>query len=198
MEILPASAELYDPASGTFTLTGSLNTERTGHSATVLQNGKVLVVGGYNFANGGLPTLASAELYDPATGLFSSTGSLGTSRTSFSATLLTNGKVLVAGGMDTTNGSEATTLASAELYDPVAGTFSPTGSLNTARSAPATLLSNGDVLIVGGDSLSSGVLASAEVYDPNTGIFTVTGALNVERDNHSVTLLQFSGVRRTL
>jgi hypothetical protein len=186
-----ASAELYDPSTGIFTSTGSLTTERCDHSATLLQNGKVLIAGGYNIGgNGGLPVLTSAELYDPGTGTFSATGSLGGARSGHSATLLVNGKVLIAGGTSTNDGFAYFTIASAELYDPVAGTFSATGSLNTARSTPATLLSNGQVLFAGGSNISLGALASAEIYDPSAATFTITGSLITARAGHSATLLQ--------
>ncbi len=106
--------------------TGSLKTARFHHTATLLPDGRVLVVGGEQ----GHTPLASAELYDPATGTWSATGSLNTARDSHTATLLPSGKVLVAGGRETDPGPS---LASAELYDPATGTWSPTGSLNTAR-----------------------------------------------------------------
>lgn len=178
-----ASAELYDPSTGIFTGTGSLATARCYFTATLLTNGKVLVAGGWPVAVG-VPTIGTAELYDPATGLFSPTGSLGTSRNSQSATLLTSGKVLIAGGVTSSDGYKSSELASAELYDPVAGTFSATGSLNTARSPSAALLNNGQVLVTGGG------LASAELYDPSTGTFSFTGSLNLARGGNTETLLQ--------
>ena len=115
---------------------------RYAHTATLLPNGKVLVAGGYN----GGAVLSSAELYDPASGTWSATGSLTTARYGHTATLLPNGKVLVAGGYDGVN-----VLSSAELYDPASGTWSATGSLTTARYGhTATLLPNGKVLVAGG------------------------------------------------
>ena len=120
----------------------------------MLPNGKVLLAGG---SNGG--ALASAELYDPASGTWTATGSLGTAR--HTATLLPTGKVLVAGGSNSSG-----FLASAELYDPASGTWSVTGSLGAARQGhTATLLPNGNVLVAGGVN-DTGALASAELYGP--------------------------------
>ena len=176
-----ATAELYDPAAGTFSATGNLNTAREYHTATLLNNGKVLIVGGFDSTNS---ATANAELYDPVAGTFSPTGSLNTARGYHTATLLTNGKVLIAGGVDSTNSVSA----SAELYDPVAGTFAPTGSLSAAREYhTATLLNNGTVLLAGG--FNGSVLASAELYDPTAGAFTTTSNLNVAREYHTATLL---------
>ena len=168
----------------TFTYTGMMTTARSGPTATLLNNGKVLVVGGTSDLN---TLLASAELYDPATGTFSATGSMSTARSLQTATLLPSGKVLVCGGVLAANGSG--TEASAELYDPATGTFSPTGNLITPRSNhTATLLPNGKVLIAGGAN-GSVALNSAELYDPSTGVFTATGSMNQEHVAHTATLL---------
>jgi len=183
-----ASAELYDPASGTWAATGSLATARFVHTATLLPNGKVLVTGGANTSG----ALASAELYDPATGSWTATGSMATARTFHTATLLGNGKVLVAGGATVASnadpGANTAYFASAELYDPATGIWTPTGLLNDARAGhTATLLNNGKVLVAGG---RNGVyLASAELYDPATGTWTATGLQSDARYGHTATLL---------
>jgi N-acetylneuraminic acid mutarotase len=130
----------------------------------MLPNGRVLVAGGSNAG-----ALASAALYDPATGTWTATGPLATGRYTHTATLLSDGRVLVAGG---TVGP----LASAEIYNPATGQWTATGSLATAREAhTATLLPNGMVLVVGGSSGSTR-FASAELYDPATGLWSATRA----------------------
>jgi len=162
--------------------TGSLKTARFHHTATLLPDGRVLVVGGEQAHT----PLASAELYDPATGTWSATGSLNTARDSHTATLLPSGKVLVAGGRETDPGPS---LASAELYDPATGTWSPTGSLNTARLYhTATLLPNGKVLVAGGGETDL-YSASAELYNPATGSWSPTGSFDTGRIFHTATLL---------
>jgi hypothetical protein len=183
------TAELYNPVTGTFTTTGTMTTARHEHTATLLNNGMVLIAGGGNETTAGFNfILASAELYDPATGTFITTGSMTPGEALHTATLLNNGMVLIAGGIDPTG----TTSASAELYNPATGTFTATGSLNTARLYhTATLLNNGMALIAGGTGSANTLipLAGAELYNPATGIFTGTGSLNTARHRHTATLL---------
>ena len=160
------SAELYDSATGTWSATG-IGGKRWGHTATVLGNGKVLIAGGTDGSSGGI-ALSSALLYDAATGIFSMAGYMTQGRISHSATLMTNGKVLVAGGAAGT-----VYLSTAEIYDPSTGTFSKTGNMAEARSMHTeSVLGDGTVLVAGGY-----VLKTAERYDPVAGTWSPTGAL---------------------
>jgi hypothetical protein len=184
-----ASAELYNPATGLFTATtGSLNTARYGHTATLLPDGTVLIAGGTSAAGASGPFLSTAELYNPATETFSyTTNDLNTARYFQTASLLSNGMVLLAGGYN----AATEQLASAELYNPATAseTFTYTGSLNTARYYDtATTLNNGSVLLVGGDDFTYGILGSAELY--SAGSFALTsGSLNTPRYLDTATLL---------
>jgi hypothetical protein len=203
-----STAEIYDPATQEFTATGALGTPRLDHTATLLANGKVLTSGGFGGACGvayavtrrqnpsrdvaaggggtgpfGCPPIASAELYDPSTGLFTATGALATPRAWHTATLLGNGTVLITGGYSTSG-----LLASAELYDPTAGTFGATGSMSAGRYLhAATLLGNGKVLISGSGNYP---YVNADLYDPSSDAFSPTGNMvNPHTDYHTSTLL---------
>jgi 6-phosphogluconolactonase (cycloisomerase 2 family) len=157
-----ATAEIYDPTTGIFTLlANSMTTFRAYHTATLLPNGKVLLAGGDQDVSIAFEALNTAELFDPATNTFTSTGPMTTPRFLHTATLLSNGQVLVAGG----DGNTILVNNSAELYDG-ANSFASTGSMSVARDRhTATLLSNGNVLVTGG---SNGIifLMSAETYIP--------------------------------
>jgi N-acetylneuraminic acid mutarotase len=183
-----ASAEIYDPVTGTWTATRAMPASRQNFSATLLPNGKVLIAGGYGY-EGSWKTLASATLYDPATGTWTATGALNNAREEHTATLLPNGKVLVTGGA--VNGGGA--VSTAELYDPAMGTWVTTSIMSTARyDHTATLLPNGKVLVVAG-TLNGTRLSSTELYDytinPATGSWTNTGAMNNARMENTATLL---------
>ncbi|SDD45768.1 Galactose oxidase, central domain [Cupriavidus sp. YR651] len=179
-----SSAELFDPVGGNWSQTGSLGQQRDSHTATLLRDGRVLVAGGEGQGSS-KGALSSAELYDPATGTWSPTGSLGQAREQHTANLLPDGRVLVAGG----EGIGGDALSSAELYDPVTGTWSPTGSMSQARNAyAAAQLADGRVLVVGGSD-GKKALATAELYDPATGTWSMTGSLRQARDFHTATRL---------
>lgn len=233
-----ASTETYDPVSGEWTQVGSLSTGCSDHAVALLQNGKVLVMGGYNvnylanswlynyetrqwtsncclsnrrqyhtatllntgkvlvvggyqgFSSGNVWQVLPNELYDPVlarwTELVADNGAIAAARKQHTATLLSNGKVLVTGGH---YGSNA--LTNSMLYDPATGQWSQTGELITGRfNHTATLLFNGKVLVAGGrQRLADAYLNSAELYDPVTGQWSQTGHLNIGRALHTATLL---------
>ena len=154
-----------------------MNAARQYHTATLLANGEVLVTGGDNFTDG---FLASAELYNPATGKWTFTGSMTVPRVDHDAVLLQNGQVLVAGGYNASPGY----LASAELYNPATATWI---AMTTGRAGfVMKLLPNGQVLAAGGD----GFLTSAELNNPATGTWTATGSMTVGNDTNWAVLLQ--------
>jgi len=179
------TAELYDPSTGTFSVTGSPNVGRVQHTATLLPSGEVPIAGGAE----GTAYTASAELYNPATGTFTLTGRIHTSRGEHAATLMNTGEVLIAGGL-TYIGPGYQILTSAEVYNPSAGKFTVTGSMSQFReSQVATLLTSGEVLEASGYPT-----ITAELYNPSTGKFRFTASLNVERDQGAAIVLLPDGV----
>ncbi len=171
------------------------------HTATLLPNGKVLVVGGFDPIPG---AMSSAELYDPSTRRWTSAGNLATPRFYHTATLLRTGKVLVVGGQDnfydTMSFAFGHGQSSAELYDPRTNGWSPAASMTTVRTEhTATLLADGRVLAVGGYTprwydgtgkvVGGQVIASAELYDPVSNRWATVGSLGTARARHSAVLL---------
>ncbi|MFY9729363.1 MAG: kelch repeat-containing protein [Candidatus Acidiferrales bacterium] len=193
------SAEIFDPVTGSFHSTGNMLSPRALHTATLLHvpkspaDGEVLVAGGYDIASGNQNLLATAELFDPASGTFAQAGSMQTMRAGHAAVQLNDGRVLITGGKSD----------SSELFNPSSSSFTSTGKMSAERSQhTATKLNDGRVLIAGGATF---VLASVcgnncitsvpisqattELYDPTTGMFVDEGDMVQARFGHTATLL---------
>ena len=193
------TAEIYDPLTGAWSATGTLNQWRSMHTATLLRDGTVLIVGGHAGCNMyACPSLAAAERYNPVTNAWVAVAPMGTPRKIHTATLLDDGTVLVAGGQDDCpNGGNCHALASAEIYDPGANVWHPTGAMALARNGSgeyftATLLSDGTVLAAGSSPFINGAWVdqrSAERYDPASGTWHQATPLTVGRSEHTATLL---------
>lgn len=187
-----SSVDLYDPTANSWTATGALLTARYDHTATLLADGRILVIGGF----GGTPdtmnasgsVLMTTELYDPLAGTWSAGASMSVARSKHTATLLSSGLVLVAGGSSGTNA-----LVSAEIYDPVADTWNAIAPMSTARQQQSALqLANGDVLVVGGLNGTSSALfgvETAEVYDAIGNVWSTPRAMAVPRQKFTLSLL---------
>jgi N-acetylneuraminic acid mutarotase len=180
------SAELYNPATGTWAKTGSMKDGRESFTATLLQNGQVLATGGFNNCDDDFCSdTNTAELYNPTTGTWTQTGSMQGAREQHTATLLPSGRVLVVGGRN--EGGFCCSpfeYSSAELYNPATGTWTPTASMAAKHAGQtATLLPGGWVLVTGGGT------QVAEIYEPGPGIWVSPGALSTARTHQTATLL---------
>ena len=185
-----ASAEIYDPVARTFTQVGDMTTGRSGHTATLLPDGRVLIAGGDGTTQSGSdPAIpGTAELYDPSIRSFATTGRMVTGRTGANATLLTNGKVLITGGIagyENDNDNDTVFIGDAEIYDPSTGTFIPAagyvGNLSSMVSSEwfdstSTRLADGTVLFASE--------SAAEIYDPVTGAFSLRGSMATRSGNY--------------
>ncbi|MFE5590312.1 Kelch repeat-containing protein [Streptomyces sp. NPDC056549] len=187
---------LFDPAAGTWSASGALWTGRRLHSTTRLADGRVLVTGGIGEPPGPVPAtaLGSCEVYDPGSGTWTATGPLREPRFSHSATLLPDGRVLVAGGGAIRSADTHRTLRSAEAYDPGTGTWTPVRPMTDARFGhPAVRFDDGRILMVGGILAvgrgSHTALAHCELYDPVADRWTPTAGLATARKSHQATLL---------
>ncbi|XXX77104.1 kelch repeat-containing protein [Sorangium sp. So ce134] len=168
---------------------GAMNAARSEHSATLLPSGKVLVAGGLDVENQRFLSLESAELYDPATDSWSPTGDMTHARGGHTATLLSNGEVLVVGGEQRVDQVEVTVLATAERYDPETGAWTDAAPMHIERYGhTATLLSTGKVLVAGGAIFTDSPV-SAELYDPEVDRWTSIAPMKHERFRHGATLL---------
>ncbi len=180
-----SSSELYDPATDAWRTITSAPLARYSFGSVLLPTGKVLFVGGYDSVS----YSSAAHVYDPVQGAlqgeWTSSDAMAPGRYGYSATLLPNGKVLVAGGQNT-----FTALSSAQLYEPTTGTWVATGSLSSERTGhTATLLPNGKVLVTGGKDRAGVELRTAELYDSVSGTWSTTNSLSVARYGHTATLL---------
>jgi hypothetical protein len=192
-------AQRYDPNTGRWTSTGSMmmgrpgfsetkslsEWEPAGYTATLLDDGRVLVAGGTRAPYGSNRVVPNAELYDLATGRWAATGSMLQARANHTATRLRDGRVLVAGGAITPTDGSVSALDSAELYDPSTGRWTATGRLRSARAFhSAILLSDGSVLVAGDGVRNS---TSTERYEPSEGRWTAGGSMLVRRHGQTAT-----------
>jgi hypothetical protein len=187
-------AEIFDPtanggAGGFVWVTNTMNSPRMWHTATKLQDGRVLIVGGRKTLAGDLVT-NSAEIYDPATGNFVPThGLMSVPRERHTATLLPNGMVLITGGNDYSGTYPPAVHATAEIYNPTYDTFFPAGSMSLPRNHhSATLLGDGSAVLIAGGSGDN-----AEIFELGGGGFRSTGQMVAVRDDHAAVLLPDPG-----
>lgn len=183
-----ATAEIYDPASGRWAASSPMATPRFEHTATLLEDGRVLIAGGQS-PGAEARSLASTELFDPAAGSFVRSSDLSEARANHGAAVLADKTVLVVGGI----GGQGAALGSAEVFDPRRGSWTKVGRLAQARTgSAATALADGRVLVAGGESVEQGTrqsLATAEVFDPAAGSWRSAGQMRCPRSEEATALL---------
>src|SRR5438128_517052 len=181
------SAESYDPATGAWSLSGAMSTPRVYNTGNLLPDGRVLVAGGMH----GGPVFASTEIWDPTTGQFTAGAPMSVARGGHSSVRLSDGRILVAGGTAQSDGAIAQ--ASAEIYDPVADTWTVTGSMANSRNGfVAVLLADGRVLMAGGAwgrERGYNSMEYCEIYNPSTGTFTPAASMSKARGGFAGALL---------
>lgn len=186
-----ASAEIYDPAKGTWAPAASMGSPRFEHTSTPLADGRVLIAGGLGPGGDGLRPLQSVEVYDPAANAFVRSTDLNEGRTNHAAAVLADGSVLVVGGAGGTSGDVS--LSSAEVFDPRQGSWTAVSRLAESRTGQtATALADGGVLVAGGESVSRGTrrsLSSAEVFDPSARTWRSAGSMSCPRSEHEAVRL---------
>ncbi len=185
--LMAAPAAANGQWAGRFKPAGNLSSPRAAHTATLLKDGRVLVVGGRGAE--ALVELATTDLYEPKKNAWKPGPQLATGRSGHTATLLDDGRVLIAGGV-AHDGDRFVALASCELFDPKTGKFTPAGSMAEARNVhSATRLEDGRVLVAGGVREQRGTVASAEIYDPRFDTWAPVPRMNAPRSGHKAVLL---------
>lgn len=187
------SAEIYDPATGTWSPTANMTTPREFHDAVALADGRVMLVGGVGPCCS-FPALGSADIYDPATGTWTATGSMAFTRIHPSLATLADGRVMATGGYSGSGFGSVPNGPDVEIWDPASGTWSPTGSLSVPRSGSTlSVLGDGRVLAAGGTD-GGAYHASAETWDPASGSWTAASPMTDARASHTATVLNNGAV----
>ncbi|MCW5971094.1 MAG: putative Ig domain-containing protein [Blastocatellales bacterium] len=185
-----ARVEIFSPATGILQAASPMFAPRAGHTATALATGEVLVIGGLGASDERQTAAQSAEIYDPSTGAWRRASAPNFAHISHTATLMADGRVLVAGGMDETLALSRR----AEIYDPASDVWTEAVALTTQRaSAKALLLDDGRVLVAGGAG-EGGDLAGVEIYDAQADAWTQASDMNLARSGHTLTLIPGGGV----
>jgi N-acetylneuraminic acid mutarotase len=182
------TAELYNPSTGIWSKTGSMTTARVYFGMVLLTNGNVLAVGGCTGqnANGCTGVTSSSEIYNPSTGKWTGANMLHAARGSFTATLMSNGNVLVAGGIN----AAGNPINSVETYNPTSGLWALSAMMKVARDEhAATLLGNGEALVAGGENAASVSSNRAELYNATVKGWNLTGNMNVGRLEQTLLVL---------